>query len=164
MHKLKVIPIQSKYSLDPCELACILVYLQSTDKTFAWSTTVGKESNSKNKSVLAYQWFKNDRVQRFMYDHNVNTEDDNEEDKNSSDALQNKVLSESKNIKDGITSDNIKELLEHEYNKTTKQEKRVELLMKIAEFVGAKKTTEDSANLPVIYLPSRCKECSFRQK
>lgn len=164
MHKLKVIPIQSKYSLDPCELACILVYLQCTDKTFSWSNTVGKDSNSKNKSVLAFQWFRQDRVQRFMYDHNINTDEEENDDKESSDTLKDKVLSENKNIKDGITSDNIKELLEHEYNKTTKQEKRVELLMKIAEFVGAKKTTEDSANLPVIYLPARCKECNYRIK
>lgn len=161
---MNVIPIQSKYKLEPIELACLFVFLQAKDKTFAWSNTIGKESNSKNKSVLAYQWFKNDRVQRFMYDHNVKNEDEDDEEENSSDTLKNKVLSENKNIKDGITSDNIKELLEHEYNKTTKQEKRVELLMKIAEFVGAKKTTEDSANLPVIYLPARCKECTHRIK
>lgn len=160
---MNVIPIQSKYKLEPIELACLFVFLQAKDKTFAWSNTIGKESNSKNKSVLAFQWFRQEKVQRFLFDHNIKSEEDIKEEQNSSDTLNGKVLSDNKN-KDGITSDNIKELLEHEYNKTTKQEKRVELLMKIAEFVGAKKTTEDSANLPVIYLPARCKECAHRIK
>ena len=63
-----------------------------------------------------------------------------------------------------ITSDNIQLLLENQYAKTNDPEKKVLLLMKIAEFIGAKKTTEDSANLPVIYLPARCKECTHRIK
>ena len=160
---MNVIPLQSKYKLSPSELACIFLFIQSKDKTFSWTQTVGIGSESKNKSVLAYQWFRQERAQKFLYDHNVGYEDEIEDSKKSSDSNLIKDFDSLKN-KDGITSDNIKELLEHEYNKTTKQEKRVELLMKIAEFVGAKKTTEDSANLPVIYLPSRCKECSFRSK
>lgn len=160
---MNVLTLQKKYKLDPIELACVSIFMQTKDKTFSWSYSVGRDSQSKNKTILAGQWFRQERIQKFMFDHNVENEETINDITKTSDALNGKVLSEEKN-KDGITSDNIKELLEHEYNKTTKQEKRVELLMKIAEFVGAKKTTEDSANLPVIYLPSRCKECNYRIK
>lgn len=163
MAKSDVLATQKKYKLDPIELACISIYIHTNDKTFSWSNSVGRESKSKNQSILAGQWFRQERIQKYLFDHNVKEEDQDNTGQDSSDSNINKLIDSQKN-KDGITSDNIKELLEHEYNKTTKQEKRVELLMKIAEFVGAKKTTEDSANLPVIYLPSRCKECSFRQK
>lgn len=158
-----VLTLQKKYKLDPIELACVSIFMQTNDKTFAWSYSVGRDSQSKNKTILAGQWFRQERIQKYLFDHNIDNEDTINEKGKTSDTLKDKVLSEDKN-KDGITSDNIKELLEHEYNKTTKQEKRVELLMKIAEFVGAKKTTEDGANLPVIYLPARCKECQFRNK
>jgi len=158
-----VLTLQKKYKLDPIELACVSIFMQTNDKTFAWSYSVGRDSQSKNKTILAGQWFRQERIQKYLFDHNIDNEDTINEKGKGSDTLKDKVLSEDKN-KDGITSDNIKELLEHEYNKTTKQEKRVELLMKIAEFVGAKKTTEDSANMPVIYLPTRCKECQFRNK
>lgn len=158
-----VLTLQKKYKLDPIELACVSIFMQTNDKTFAWSYSVGRDSQSKNKTILAGQWFRQERIQKYLFDHNIDNEDTINEKGKGSDTLKDKVLSEDKN-KDGITSDNIKELLEHEYNKTTKQEKRVELLMKIAEFVGAKKTTEDSANMPVIYLPARCKECQFINK
>lgn len=158
-----VLTLQKKYKLDPIELACVSIFMQTNDKTFAWSYSVGRDSQSKNKTILAGQWFRQERIQKYLFDHNIDNEDTINEKGKGSDTLKDKVLSEDKNNA-GITSDNIKELLEHEYNKTTKQEKRVELLMKIAEFVGAKKTTEDSANLPVIYLPARCKECTFRSK
>lgn len=163
MAKSDVLGTQKKYKINPIELICISAYIHTNDKTFSWSNSVGRESKSKNQSVLAGQWFRQERIQKYLFDHNVNNEEDISDIINKSDSNLIKDFDSSKN-KDGITSDNIKELLEHEYNKTTKQEKRVELLMKIAEFVGAKKTTEDSANLPVIYLPARCKECNFRIK
>jgi len=163
MAKSDVLGTQKKYKLNPIELVCISAYIHTNDKTFSWSNSVGRESKSKNQSVLAGQWFRQERIQKYLFDHNVNNEEDIDEIINRSDSNLINSIDSQKN-KDGITSDNIKELLEHEYNKTTKQEKRVELLMKIAEFVGAKKTTEDSANLPVIYLPARCKECSYLKK
>lgn len=163
MAKSDVLGTQKKYKLNPIELVCISAYIHTNDKTFSWSNSVGRESKSKNQSVLAGQWFRQERIQKYLFDHNINNEENIDEIINRSDSNLINSIDSQKN-KDGITSDNIKELLEHEYNKTTKQEKRVELLMKIAEFVGAKKTTEDSANLPVIYLPARCKECNYKQK
>jgi hypothetical protein len=95
-------------------------------------------------------------VQNYIYDHKELKDTTSMRSSDSVTIKEDRVT-----FKNEISSDNIQELLELEYNKTTKQEKRVELLMKIAEFVGAKKTTEDSANLPVIYLPSRCKDCTI---
>lgn len=143
-----------KYNLEPIELACIALYLLTDEKTFSWSNTLGVKSVTKNASVMSSRFFARVEVINYLYDHKEIKDTEKKIKSDSNTKQENSVT-----FKNEISSDNIQELLELEYNKTTKQEKRVELLMKIAEFVGAKKTTEDSANLPVIYLPARCKEC-----
>lgn len=164
MAKSDVLGTQKKYKLDPIELVCISAYIHTSDKTFSWSNSVGRESKSKNQSVLAGQWFRQERIQKYLFDRNIKEEYQDNTGQDSSDSNSIKDSGSKKNKDTKITSDNIQDLLEREYNKTVNPEKRVDLLMKVAEFIGAKKTTEDSANLPVIYLPARCKECSFRSK
>lgn len=152
-----------KYNIEPIELACIALFILTDEKTFSWQSTIGVQSNTKNATVMASRFFARNEIQIYLYDHKEKLGSENKI-KSDSVTKEEKSNTIKHDFKNEISSDNIQELLELEYNKTTKQEKRVELLMKIAEFVGAKKTTEDSANLPVIYLPARCKECSFRTK
>jgi len=150
-----------KYELEPIELACIALFLLTDEKTFSWQATIGIQSKTKNATVIASRFFARKEVQIYLYDHKEKKVSD---EKIMSDSVTKVENRDTIKHQTEISSDNIQELLELEYNKTTKQEKRVELLMKIAEFVGAKKTTEDSANLPVIYLPMRCQSCEHFKK
>lgn len=168
MQRIKIVPTLAKYKLDSEELACILLYSQSGDKTFSWSNTVGKGSKSKNQNVLAYQWFRQEKAQRFFYEHNELNPEVDKEDENRIDSDLIKEVDSRKNKKEEpidkteISSDNIKELLEREYQKTTDPEKRTVLLIKIAEFIGLKNNDDDDPLTPVIYLPKRCTNCEFR--
>jgi len=158
------------YNLTPVEIMCIILFWSTENKSLSFTYTIGIQSKSKNKDVMGRQFFAKENVIRFMSEQSnnfiVNQHGENIEVENRFDNLKDqstlKFKEEFEDTK--ITSDNIQDLLEREYNKTVNPEKRVDLLMKVAEFIGAKKTTEDSANLPVIYLPARCKECTHRIK
>ena len=158
------------YNLTPIEIICILLYWSIGNRLMSFSYTIANQSKSKNKDVLCRQFFAREGVITFMSEQKnnfiVNEHGDVEENKNKSDIqITESTLNDKVEFNETrITSDNIQALLENQYAKTNDPEKKVLLLMKIAEFVGAKKTTEDSANLPVIYLPARCKECSYKQK
>lgn len=158
------------YGMTPVEIMCVVLFWSIGNKNLAFSYTIGIQSKSRNKDVLARQFFLKDHVIKFMSEQSnefiVNKHGEADEDINKSDVRINEsTLNDKVEFNETrITSDNIQALLENQYAKTNDPEKKVLLLMKIAEFVGAKKTTEDSANLPVIYLPARCKECQFRNK
>ena len=158
------------YGMTPIEIMCVVLFWSVENKSIAFSYTIGIQSKSKNKDVLGRQFFAKDHVVKFMAEQSnnfiVNRHSENIENEKMSDVIKvESTFNDKVEFNETrITSDNIQALLENQYSKTNDPEKKVLLLMKIAEFVGAKKTTEDSANLPVIYLPSRCKECSYKQK
>jgi hypothetical protein len=153
--------------MSPVEIMCVILFWSIGNKHLAFSYTIGLKSNSKNKDVLGRQFFAKENVIRFMSEQCnnfiVNQHGEIIENEKSSDIQKiESTLNYKEEFTDTkITSENIQALLENQYAKTNDPEKKVLLLMKIAEFVGAKKTTEDTANLPVIYLPSRCKDCTI---
>lgn len=165
MNKLSILPTLSKYKLEPLELACISIYAYTGVKLFAWSNTVGRESKSKNQSVLAFQWFRQERIQKYLFEHKIiDPESDNfKEEMIDSDLIKETDIHKNKGEKTEISSENIKELLEREYQKTTDPEKRTVLLIKIADFIGLKNNDQDDPLTPVIYLPERCQSCKFKQ-
>lgn len=170
MSSVRLNNLCNTYGMTPVEIMCVVLFWSVGNKNLAFSYTIGIQSKSRNKDVLARQFFLKDHVIKFMAEQSnefiVNKHGEIEDDQKMSDVSKDQSTLNGKEVFEDtkITSDNIQLLLEREYNKTSNPEKRVDLLMKVAEFVGAKKTTEDSANLPVIYLPARCKECSFRTK
>lgn len=150
------------YELTPMEIMCIILNWSINNKTLSFSYTVGSQSKSKNKEILAGQFFRREQVQKFIKDQKnnfiVNTFDEKRESENVSDVestLKDKVIKEN----ESISGDNIKELLEREYQKTTDPEKRTVLLIKIADFIGLKNSNEDDPLQPQIYLPARCQTC-----
>ena len=161
--KISIPETLRKYKLTEPELACILLFLSSGQKTFAWSNTIGFNSESKNKAVLAGQWFKNSNVQMFLYDNSNDIVESaanvlDNDNKRTKDSTKNNIEEE-----DGINAENIKALLESEFNKTRDPEKRTTLLIKIADFLSLNKTNDEDFQTPLIYLPSRCKDCTLKQ-
>jgi hypothetical protein len=152
-----------KYKLTEIELACIAIYLSTGNKSFAWSQTVGIKSQSPNKSVLAGNWFKNHNVSMMVFD--KENENSNYNVSTSDVYVHGKIKDPKKNIEeeDGINAENIKALLESEFNKTKDPEKRTTLLIKIADFLSLNKTNDEDFQTPLIYLPARCKDCTFKK-
>ena len=148
-----------KYNLEPNELAAIALYLHCDEITFAWKNTIGIQSTTKNPTVMASRFFVREEVKTYLYDNKERNDtkelmmfDVDLKDKKDSN------INTANNVS-GISGDNIKELLEREYNKTTDPEKRTVLLIKIADFIGLKNNDSEDPLTPTIYLPSRCQSC-----
>lgn len=170
MARMNIPAVMEKYNLKEIDLNCVLIYLSSENKTFAWSQTVGSKSDSKNKNTIANQWFKNPNIEKFIYDHKIkHTEKDTEiidvpkEDKTKSfEQIKNEVIQTFGFIED-ITSENIKELIINEINCSKDPEKRATLLMKVSDLLSLYNTEAEDFQTPLIYLPARCKDCAFKQ-
>jgi len=167
---MNALSLQKKYNLNPLELACVAIFLQINDKTFAWSYTLGKDNKSIHKSTLAVQWFRQERVQRFLFDHNEEKEDKAKVDIKSSDVKKANVDELKKEVEKtfgiitDITGDNVKELFINELNCCTDSIKRAELLLKVTNTLDLILPDKEELSLPTIYLPSRCKECTYLKK
>ncbi len=151
----------NSYQLTPIEISCILLQFQMDNKTLSFSYSIGYIKKSKNKDVLAYQFFARESVQKFIAEQKNNFVNntlkigktfDNESGQVSTDE-KTKIFDES------ISSENIKERLESELSKINDPDKRAVILMKIADFVGLKNSDQDDPLTPTIYLPARCSQC-----
>jgi hypothetical protein len=166
MSRLNIPEILRKYNLNEVELNCILLYIGSENKTYSWSQTIGIQSKSPNKTILAGQWFKNPNVDKCIWDLQnkdsgiiERTFDGNTKEQKGNTQKKEINISED----DGINAENIKALLESEFNKTKDPEKRTTLLIKIADFLSLNKTNDEDFQTPIIYLPARCKDCTYKR-
>jgi hypothetical protein len=170
--------LSKTYNLKPDEIICIILNLAINNKTISFLQTIGKNSKSKNPHILANQFFNKHHVKQFTEDHkNSFIQIYGEEDKpqnpdngkrqnhqtpqTSINTRETAIFNDTENsgnigkVQPGITSENIKEMLEMEFNRTRDPEKRTILLIKIAEFIGLRNTDETDPLKPVIYLPNR---------
>lgn len=170
---VNILTLQRKYKLDPIELACVSIFMQTGDKTFAWSYTVGRDSQSKNKTILAGQWFRQERVQRFLFDHNDKKEKEEEKEVKRIDSdliiasqsieATKKEVEQTFGIIEDVTSENIKQLFINELNCSKDPEKRAALLLKLSDTLELITPEETDLLTPIIYLPERCQSCKFKQ-
>ena len=166
MAKMNIPAMMDKYNLKESELNCIIMYLGCKNKTYSWSQTIGKQSSSTNQVSLANQWFKNTNVEKCIYDNTPkDTEKDTgiidtskEEKTKSFEQIKNEVIQTFGFIED-ITSENIKELIINEINCSKDPEKRA----KVSDLLSLYNTETEDFLTPLIYLPSRCKDCTFKQ-
>jgi hypothetical protein len=159
----------STYNLNPIEINCIILGWAIDNKFIAFSYTIAHQSKAKNKDVLCNQFYRRESVQRFIQDQrNRFIVNDGISTTNSTNIIDVYAHGEKEDKKDKvyyngeITSDNIKSLLESEFERTTDPEKRTTLLIKIADFLSLNKTNDEDFQTPLIYLPARCKDCTFK--
>jgi outer membrane lipoprotein-sorting protein len=174
MARMNIPEMMEKYKLKEVDLNCLLIYLSCENKTYAWSQTIGIESESKNKNIIANQWFKNPNIIKFIYDYEKKREDkvidkidkssdvDRESKSKSFEQIKNEVIQTFGFIED-ITSDNIKELIINEINCSKDPEKRATLLMKVSDLLSLYNVEDEDFQTPVIYLPARCKDCTYKR-
>jgi len=146
-------------NLSETELAAILLFIYSENKTFAWSNTLGINNLSPNKTMLASQWFKNQKTQNAIYLIKKQIEKDEEMFEVEKEPKENRKQYNTDPDID-ITSENIKDILQSEFKKISDPDKRAVILMKIADFVGLKNSDAEDPLTPTIYLPSRCSTCN----
>lgn len=160
------------YNLQPVEIMCIILWFATDNKTLAFTFTIGMLSKSNNKEVLAQRFFRKEETVKFITEQKnvfIGVDQENERRFDSNTIQENRNTKQQDSVmydinqKTEISSDNIKELLEREYQKTTDPEKRTVLLIKIADFIGLKNNDQDDPLTPVIYLPERCQSCKFKQ-
>lgn len=145
-------------NLTETELAAILLYYYTKKASFSWMTTVGINNLSSNKNILAAQWFKTERIQNAI--HFIYKEIEKDEKRFDEEIEQPKPVEKVNLDQDiEITSENIKQILQSEFQSIKDPDKRAVILMKIADFVGLKNSDQDDPLTPTIYLPARCSQC-----
>lgn len=169
MNAIDLNNLSSTYNLSPIEINCIILSLAIDNKLLAFNYTIAYQNKAKNKDVLCNRFFHREETQRFISEQrnnfidnrvkvNMNVENTFVADLDRENSNTKQKESDTIGIS-GISGENIKELLEREYNKTTDPEKRTVLLIKIADFIGLKNNDQDDPLTPTIYLPSRCQSC-----
>lgn len=174
MQKVNVPEVTRKYNLKDEDIICLLIYLAGAPKVFAWANTIGKNSQSPNKSTLATQWFSNPKQQQFIYDYQLKEQKEN--DSKSAGKIDSEIIKEVQSIEatkkeveqtfgiiEDVTSENIKQLFINELNCSKDPEKRAALLLKLSDTLELITPEETDLQTPVIYLPERCQSCKFKQ-
>lgn len=145
--------------LEPEELAAIAIYIHTENQVFSWENTIGKTKKSKNPTVPASRFFNRSEVIRYLDNWKYNNEQQDGKKFNVQSST-NKDLSFIAPDQDiEITSENIKQILQSEFQSIKDPDKRAVILMKIADFVGLKNSDQDDPLTPTIYLPARCSQC-----
>jgi hypothetical protein len=149
-----------RYDIEPEELACIALFIHCESQTFAWDKTIGINKNSKQPGVMGSRFFNKPEIQQYLFDWK---EKQNRKGRGTFDTKINNQKEPPINSEDSdieITSDNIKQILQSEFQSIKDPDKRAVILMKIADFVGLKNSDADDPLTPTIYLPARCSTCN----
>jgi len=148
-----------EYRISETELAAVLLFLHTNNKSFAWTNTLGITNLSPNKAILGAQFFNQQKIKDTIYFINkeIERQTNNFDTETEPERKVDKVNLD-QDIE--ITSDNIKQILQSEFQSIKDPDKRAVILMKIADFVGLKNSDQDDPLTPTIYLPARCGQCN----
>ena len=152
---MNIAGILRRNDIEPEELAAIAIFLHTENQVFAWSETIGKIKKSKVPTVNASRFFKRPEIERYIDNWKYNKEQQEAKTFNiqTTKPGNSNIVSEDPEVE--ITSDNIKQILQSEFQSIKDPDKRAVILMKIADFVGLKNSDADDPLVPTIYLPER---------
>lgn len=180
---MNVNELKRDYRLKDQDITCIALYKFTGLKLLAWSLSVGNKSKSANKNVIASKYFNQPNILKLLFDLNETEKKQRDierikesKDVKTFDATTKNVATSNPNVtyvtndkndirsdsQHEITSENIKQKLEHELLHVQDPKDRAMILIKIADFVGLNNTSIDLTT-PTIYLPARCSDCTLKR-
>jgi hypothetical protein len=151
------------YQLSANDIACIVLYISTGNKTFAFGNTIGKGSNSKSFTQRAHNFFNNVEVIKFIKEQKFNivrffedgTKSHKEEEEDFKTTLD--YLGDLE-----LTDEQIITELNKLYKSLGHTKEGLQALDKLSSIKLKLKAPDSKEDKPLVYRPLKCKGCKYK--